>query len=142
MKKFSILLLFFLVGCGLFEEKSPEQDAVKDTIKLVDEMIVIPKADGSKSNTINPSGVKVIKNTLAFCEKTIAKNEREIVEQEKKIIKLQKEIVELNEQLAKCSEKSGQVDLLNKIIMIGGLIGIGLLLFQFLPVIKRLIGLG
>jgi hypothetical protein len=141
MKKLSILLLL-LVGCGLFEEKSPEQDAVKDTIKLVDEMIVIPTADGSKSNTINPSGVKVIKNTLAFCEKTIAKNEREIAEQEKKIIKLQKEIVELNEQLAKCSEKSGQVDLLNKIIMIGGLIGIGFLLFQFLPVIKRLIGLG
>ena len=145
MRQFLVtFIIIFNWNCGLFQDKpSADEKAVSDTIEILEELVAPTATAGATNNSGKTAvGVKVIKNTLAFCEKTIAKNEKDLAASQKTILKLQKEITELQEQLADTREKSGQVDFINKMLMVAAAAGIGYLLFQFLPVIKRLLGIG
>lgn len=137
------LVLLLLLNCGIFHTPSPEEEIVKDASVLVENMLNPKDVDSLQNNPVAfKVAAKSIKNTLAFCEKTIAKKEREAAADQKTIKQLQKENKKLQEELADAREKSGQVDFINKILMVAAAIGLGWMLIQFLPIIKRLVGLG
>ncbi|MCK6381901.1 MAG: hypothetical protein L6Q54_11740 [Leptospiraceae bacterium] len=117
-KEYISFLIIFLVGCSVTK---PIQ---RNNIEIVKDIL--------EKKEITESDKKII-------GKIIDSKIREDKEEKKYIKELEKENQKDEKKIETLSRKSGQVDLINKIIWISALCGIGLLLWKFLPAIIELI---
>lgn len=136
MKLLIISLLILFSSCTK-DVPSPEEKLVDN---VLNDMVNPQNLDVTKPLETQGVSTVTVKNTLNFCKDTIRSKNLTIKNYEKKIEELEDEMSDLKEELAETKEKSGQVDLLNKILVFVVLGALGYLVFQLLPVIRKFFG--
>jgi peptidoglycan hydrolase CwlO-like protein len=137
MKLLTIILLLFVSLYCTKETPSPEENMVDS---VINEMVNPQNIDPNKPLETQGVSAATVKNTLNFCKDTIRSKNAEIKNYQEKIEDLEDEISDLKADLSETKEKSGQVDLLNKILVFVVLGFAAYLLLQFLPIIKKFFG--
>jgi hypothetical protein len=138
MKSIVSILIFCMLVFGCAKDVPSAEENMVDSV--IQEMVNPKDIDPSKPLEAQGVSTVAIKNTLNFCKDSLKAKNKTIAQRDEKIEDLEDEISDLKEELAEAKEKSGQVDLLNKILFFIVLGFIGYLVFQLLPVIRKFFG--